>query len=49
MRSVRPPAHGYSERARRSSGNAQWRHFGIREHAMGAILNGIAPQSLTRR
>ncbi len=23
-------------------------HFGIREHAMGAILNGIALQSLTR-
>ncbi|MFF4378433.1 transketolase [Kitasatospora sp. NPDC001547] len=35
---------------------AQWKggpygrtlHFGIREHAMGAILNGIALQSLTR-
>jgi transketolase len=32
------------------SGNPYGRtlHFGIREHAMGAILNGIALQSLTR-
>ncbi|CAM5662971.1 Transketolase OS=Streptomyces microflavus OX=1919 GN=tktA PE=3 SV=1 [Streptomyces microflavus] len=39
-----------SERTDEFPGNPYGRtlHFGIREHAMGAILNGIALQSLTR-